>query len=153
MLETGMKAPDFSLPNQDGETVNLSDFGGKKVVLYFYPKDDTPGCTTEACEFRDNSADFEKINAVVLGVSSDSVKSHSGFRDKYSLPFHLLADTEKQVHKAFGTWVEKKMYGRIYFGTQRATFVIDGEGIIRHVFPKVKPKGHSEEVKSVLALI
>ncbi|HUX07046.1 MAG TPA: thioredoxin-dependent thiol peroxidase [Acidobacteriota bacterium] len=153
MLETGMKAPDFSLPNQDGETVNLSDFGGKKVVLYFYPKDDTPGCTTEACEFRDNSADFERIDAVVLGVSSDSVKSHSGFRDKYSLPFHLLADTEKQVHKAFGTWVEKKMYGRAYFGTQRATFVIDGEGIIRHVFPKVKPKGHSEEVKSVLALI
>ena len=153
MLETGMKAPDFSLPNQDGETVNLSDFGGKKVVLYFYPKDDTPGCTTEACEFRDNITDFENIDAVVLGVSSDSVKSHSRFRDKYSLPFHLLADTEKQVQKAFGTWVEKKMYGRIYFGTQRATFVIDGEGIIRHVFPKVKPKGHSEEVKSVLALI
>ena len=153
MLEAGKKAPDFSLPNQDVETVSLSDFAGKKVVLYFYPKDNTPGCTTEACEFRDSHSVFEKLDAVVLGVSSDSVKSHAKFRDKYELPFHLLADTEKKVHKAFGTWVEKKMYGKVYFGTQRATFVIDGEGIIRHVFPNVKPTGHAEEVEGVLATL
>jgi peroxiredoxin Q/BCP len=150
MLKTGDRAPDFTLQNQDDEEVSLSDFRGRNVVLYFYPKDNTSGCTTEACEFRDDYADFKSLDAVVLGVSSDSVASHARFRDKLELPFHLLADTDKTLHEAFGTWVEKKMYGRTYFGTQRSTFVIDGEGIIRHVFPKVTPKGHAGEVKEAL---
>jgi peroxiredoxin Q/BCP len=150
MLKAGEKAPEFSLLNQDGEQVRLSDFRGKLVVIYFYSKDDTPGCTTEACEFRDRFPDFERLNAVVLGISSDNVKSHSGFRTKYKLPFHLLADPDKEAHNLYGTWVEKKMYGKKHFGTQRSTFIIDAAGVIRHVFPKVKPQGHAEEVKRIL---
>ena len=150
MIDVGMKAPDFTLPNQDGELISLSDHRGRFVVLYFYPKDDTPGCTTEACEFRDYFTDFRDLDAVVLGISSDSRESHKKFKSKYQLPFHLLADTEKKVHEAYCTWVEKKMYGKTYWGTQRSTFIIDGEGIVVHVFPKVKPKGHAQEVKSVL---
>ena len=150
MLEAGDKAPDFSVPNQDGTQVSLKEFAGKPVVLYFYPKDDTPGCTTEACEFRDSFPDFEKMDAVILGVSKDGEKSHAKFRDKYDLPFHLLSDEELDIHKKFGTWGERKMYGKTYMGTQRATFVIDGKGVIRHVFPKVKPKGHAAEVKAAI---
>ena len=150
MIDVGNSAPDFTLQNQDGEIITLSDYRGQFVVLYFYPKDDTPGCTTEACEFRDNIVSFEGVGAVVLGISTDTQESHKKFKAKYELPFNLLADTERQAHELYGTWVEKKMYGRSYMGTQRATFVIDREGIIRHVFPKVRPKGHAEEVKKVL---
>lgn len=150
MIEAGSRAPDFAVPNQDGETIRLSDFTGKKVVLYFYPKDDTSGCTIEACGFRDNYDGLTALNAVVLGVSKDSEKSHIKFRQKYDLPFHLLADTELAIHNLYGTWVEKKMYGRAYMGTQRTTFVIDESGVVRHVFPDVKPKSHAEEVKKVL---
>lgn len=150
MIEAGSKAPDFAVPNQDGETISLSDFTGKKIVLYFYPKDDTSGCTTEACGFRDSYDDLLSLDTVVLGVSKDSEKSHTKFRQKYDLPFHLLADTELDIHNKYGTWVEKKMYGRAYMGTQRATFVIDKAGEVRHVFPNVKPKTHAEEVKKVL---
>jgi peroxiredoxin Q/BCP len=146
MLKAGEKAPDFALPNQDGEIIRLSDFMGRIVVLYFFPKDSTPGCTTEACEFRDNHSDFEGLDAVVLGISSDNVESHAEFRKKYELPFHLLADTDKKVHNAYGTWVEKKMYGKSFFGTMRTTFVIDADGVIRRIFLKVKPEGHAEEV-------
>lgn len=151
MVEAGKKAPDFKIPNQDGEAVSLSDYRGRNVVVYFYPKDNTSGCTTEACEFRDRYEDFRKLDAVVLGISADSVKSHTKFRDKLDLPFHLLADTEKAAHEAYGVWVEKKMYGKTYWGTQRATFVVDRDGVVRHVFPKVKPQGHAEEVKQVLS--
>jgi peroxiredoxin Q/BCP len=151
MLEKGKKAPGFSVQNQDGDTVSLGDFAGRNVVLYFYPKDDTPGCTTEACEFRDNHSQFKDLDAVVLGVSKDSVKSHAKFRDKYELPFHLLSDTELDIHNKYGTWVEKKMYGKAYMGTQRATFVIDKNGVVRHVFPNVKPKGHADQVREALA--
>ena len=150
MLNVGDKAPDFKIPNQDGKELSLKDFAGKTVVLYFYPKDDTPGCTTEACEFRDSNAEFEKLDAVILGVSKDGKKSHKKFRDKHELPFHLLSDTELDIHNKYGTWVEKKMYGKTYMGTQRATFVIDGGGTVRHVFPKVKPKGHAAEVKATI---
>ena len=150
MLEVGAKAPDFSISNQDGEEISLSNYKGQTVVLYFYPKDSTPGWTTEACEFRDAHEEYKKMNAVVLGVSKDSEKSHTKFRAKNNLPFHLLADVEKEVHQLYGTWVEKKMYGKTYMGTQRATFVIDTEGIIQEVFPKVKPKGHAEQVREVI---
>lgn len=153
MIEAGNRAPDFAVPNQEGEMIRLSDFKGKNVVLYFYPKDDTPGCTTEACSFRDSYDDLAGLDAIVLGVSKDNEKSHAKFRKKYDLPFHLLADTELDIHNKYGTWVEKKMYGRTYMGSQRATFVIDGAGVVRHVFPKVKPKGHAEEVLKVLETI
>jgi peroxiredoxin Q/BCP len=151
MIERGKKAPGFSVQNQDGDTVSLDDFAGKNIVLYFYPKDDTPGCTTEACEFRDSHSELKDLDAVVLGVSKDSIKSHAKFRDKYELPFHLLSDTELDIHNKYGTWVEKKMYGKKYMGTQRATFVIDSKGVVRHVFPNVKPKGHVEQVREALA--
>lgn len=150
MVDVGSLAPDFSLPNHDGEMISLSDYRGNFVVLYFYPKDNTPGCTTEACEFRDSITELKDLEAVVLGLSSDSVESHKKFRAKHKLPFQLLADTEQEVHHAYGTWVQKKMYGKTYWGTQRATFIIDKEGIVRHVFPKVKPKGHAEEVRQSL---
>jgi peroxiredoxin Q/BCP len=150
MLEAGIQAPDFELKNQDDKTIKLSNYKGQFVVLYFYPRDDTPGCTTEACGFRDNLPALKKLKAVVLGVSTDDVETHKKFQVKYDLPFNLLVDTDKTVHQAYGTWVEKSMYGRTYWGAQRATFVVDKEGMIRHVFPKVKPEGHAEEVKAVL---
>ncbi|WP_134687143.1 thioredoxin-dependent thiol peroxidase [Brevibacillus migulae] len=143
---TGQKAPDFTLQASGNQTISLKDLRGKNVVLYFYPKDMTPGCTTEACDFRDYHGDFAKLNTVVLGISPDDVKSHDKFTAKHELPFPLLADPEHQVAEAYGVWVLKKMYGREYMGVQRATFLIDAEGNIAHVWPKVKVAGHVQEV-------
>jgi peroxiredoxin Q/BCP len=150
MLKEGAKAPAFSLPSDDGGTVALEDLKGTKVVLYFYPKDDTSGCTAEACEFRDSWAAVKKKGAVVLGVSPDGVKSHGKFREKYDLPFPLLADEDHAVAEAYGAWGEKSMYGRKYFGILRTTFVIDEAGRVAKVFEKVKPKGHAAEVLAAL---
>ena len=147
MLGTGVKAPDFSLPADDGSTVTLAGLKGRKVVLYFYPKDDTSGCTKEACGFRDSWKDVQRTGAVVLGVSPDGVASHQKFKRKYDLPFPLLADTDHRVAEAYGAWGEKSMYGRRYKGILRTTFVIDGEGRIAHVFEKVKPEGHAAVVE------
>jgi thioredoxin-dependent peroxiredoxin len=146
MLTEGQKAPEFTLPSTDGE-VSLSDFRSKtNVVLYFYPKDDTPGCTKEACFFRDMKAEFEAAGAVILGVSADSVKSHKSFALKYHLPFPLLADEDKKVVNDYGVWKEKSNYGRTYFGVERTTFAIDKEGVIRKIWPEVKVEGHIDEV-------
>ena len=150
MLKPGTKAPAFSLPSDDGSTVALKDLKGKKVVLYFYPKDDTSGCTTEACEFRDSWKSVRKAGAVVLGVSPDPVTAHLKFRKKYSLPFPLLADTDHVVAEAYGAWGEKSMYGRKYFGILRSTFILDERGKVVKVFEKVKPKGHAGEVLAAL---
>ena len=150
MLDVGTKAPDFTLPADGGGEVTLSDYQGKKVVLYFYPKDDTSGCTTEACGFRDDYSEILATGAVVLGVSPDPVKSHDKFKLKYSLPFALLSDVDHEVAEAYGAWGEKKMYGRTYMGILRSTFIIDEEGKIIKVFPKVKVKDHSQEVLAVL---
>jgi peroxiredoxin Q/BCP len=150
LLEIGDKAPDFKTRDQDGETVSLKDFKGKKVVLYFYPKDDTPGCTKEACSFRDGFAAFRRRKIEVLGVSVDDEKSHRKFADKFSLPFRLLADPEKKIVTAYGVWGEKSMYGRKYMGTNRVTYVIDEKGKIAAVWPKVKPEGHAEEILAAL---
>ncbi|MBO6519889.1 MAG: thioredoxin-dependent thiol peroxidase [Rhodospirillales bacterium] len=146
MLDTGDKAPDFNLPVNGGGNLALKDLKGKTAVVYFYPKDMTPGCTTEAQDFRDRIKDFEKAGAVVVGVSKDSVKRHDNFVEKQSLPFQLISDENGTLCEDFGVWVEKNMYGRKYMGIQRATFVIDGKGVIRHVWPKVKVKGHADEV-------
>lgn len=151
MIETGTKAPDFVLPDQDGKEHKLSEYRGKPVVLYFYPKDDTPGCTKEACAFRDIFAEYKKAGVVVLGVSVDDSESHTRFRQKYNLPFTLLADTEKKVVKEYGVWVEKNNYGKKYWGTARTTFLIDKKGDIIHVFEKVKPEEHAAEVLEKLA--
>jgi thioredoxin-dependent peroxiredoxin len=150
MPEVGEKAPDFELENQDGETVKLSDLAGKTVVLYFYPKADTPGCTTQACGIRDRSSEYEQAGAVVLGVSPDKPAALRRFADKYGLPFTLLADTEHAVAQAYGVWVEKNRYGRTYWGNERTTFVIDPEGKVARVFPKVSPKTHDEVVLEAL---
>ncbi|MFW5712467.1 MAG: thioredoxin-dependent thiol peroxidase, partial [Spirochaetota bacterium] len=146
MLEVGTAAPDFTLKNQQGEDVSLSDFRGQKVVVYFYPKDNTPGCTKEACSIRDNYSDLQVKGAVVLGISADSVKSHAGFAQKHELPFHLLSDPEKSVIKAYGAWGEKKMMGKTYEGIIRSTFVIDEQGSISKVFNKVKTAEHGSEL-------
>ena len=151
MLKTGDKAPAFSLPSDTGETISLKDLKGKPVVLYFYPKDDTSGCTVEACEFRDNWKDVKRSGAVVLGVSPDGVVSHQKFRKKFSLPFPLLADEGHKVADAYGAWGEKSMYGRKYQGILRTTFLIGGDGKIVRVFEKVKPKGHAAEVLAALS--
>ncbi len=150
MIEENKKAPQFTLPDQNGKKVSLKDFAGKKVVLYFYPKDNTPGCTKEACDFRDSIEDFKKIKAVVLGVSPDSVESHKKFAEKYDLPFPLLSDPDKKVLQKYGVWKEKSMYGRKYMGVERTTVVIDEKGKILKIFPRVKVKGHVDEVKKVL---
>ena len=150
LLAAGDKAPDFRTIDQDGETVSLKDFRGKKVVLYFYPKDDTPGCTKEACSFRDGFAAFRRRKIEVLGVSVDDEKSHRKFAEKYSLPFRLLADPDKKIVKDYGVWGEKSMYGRKYMGTLRVTYVIDEKGKIAAVWPKVKPEGHAEEILSAI---
>ena len=150
MVEEGKPAPDFELTSDSGDTVKLSDFRGKQVVLYFYPKDDTPGCTTEACEFRDAFPAFDSSRAVVLGISPDGVKAHAKFKEKFSLPFTLLADTEKAVSQAYDVWKEKSMYGRKYMGVERTTFLIDANGDVAEVFSKVKPAGHAAEVMAAL---
>jgi len=147
MLSEGQKAPDFALPSTEGKVISLSDYLGKSnVVLYFYPKDDTPGCTKEACFFRDMRAEFASAGAEILGVSVDSVESHERFASKYHLPFPLLADEDQSVLNAYGVWKEKSMYGKTYFGTERTTFLIDKEGVIRKIWPKVKVEGHVDEV-------
>ena len=150
MIDRGQQAPDFTLPDQDGEPVTLSELRGGPVVLYFYPKADTPGCTTQACGVRDHSADYEAAGATVLGVSPDPVDAVKRFHDKQSLNFTLLADADHDVADRYGTWVEKKMYGRSYLGVQRATFIIDADGIVQHVLPKASPKTHDEEVLTAL---
>jgi peroxiredoxin Q/BCP len=149
-LKIGQKAPEFTVLNDNGEKVKLSDYKGKKVVLYFYPKDDTPGCTKEACAFRDGFAEIKKSGAVVLGVSADSIDSHKKFKKKFDLNFPLLADTDKKIIEAYGTWKEKSMYGKKYMGIERTTFVIDEDGKISHIFPKVKVDQHYEEVVRAL---
>ena len=149
-LKVGQKAPDFTVMNDKGEKVKLSDYKGKKIVLYFYPKDDTPGCTKEACAFRDGISKIKAKGAVVLGVSPDSVESHKKFRDKFELNFPLLADTDKKVVETYGTWKEKSMYGRKYMGVERTTFIIDEQGKISHIFPKVKVGEHYDEVLEAL---
>jgi peroxiredoxin Q/BCP len=150
MLKEGSKAPTFKLKNQNGETVSLGDYQGKRVVLYFYPKDDTSGCTKEACSFRDVFPKFGKLNAEILGVSADSVESHKKFAQKYKLPFTLLSDESKKMIEKYGVWKEKSMYGRKYMGIERTTFIIDDNGIIKKIFPKVKVTEHDKEVLEVL---
>jgi len=145
-VEVGKKAPAFKLPASNGETVALKDFLGRTVVLYFYPKDDTPGCTKEACDFRDSVKKFTRKDAVVLGVSPDSVKSHDRFIAKFDLPFLLLADEDQVVSKAYGVWVEKSMYGKTYLGVERTTFVIGPDGKVKAIFRKVKVDGHVDQV-------
>jgi peroxiredoxin Q/BCP len=143
-------APDFTVVTDDGSKLKLSSLRGRNVVLYFYPKDDTPGCTVEACELRDAFPRFSKTGAVILGVSPDGVVSHQKFKKKFELPFTLLADTDHAIAEAYGVWVEKSMYGKKYMGVQRATFVIDKKGSVAKVYPKVKPEGHAAEVEAEL---
>jgi thioredoxin-dependent peroxiredoxin len=151
--EVGKKAPPFTLQDQDGKPVKLSSFKGRPVVLYFYLKDDTPGCTQEACDFRDAYASLKKAGAVVLGVSPDDAKRHGKFASKHRLPFTLLADTEHSVAEAYGAWAEKSMYGRKYMGIVRSTFLIDADGKVAQVWPKVKVGGHVDEVQQALAAL
>ncbi len=146
MVDVGDKAPDFSAATDGGGTLGLKDLKGKKVVLYFYPKDDTPGCTKEACGFRDALPDFSAVEAAVIGVSKDSAAKHDKFKAKYDLPFTLASDTDGSVCEAYGTWVEKSMYGRKYMGIDRATFLIDEAGVLRAEWRKVKVPGHVEAV-------
>ena len=150
MLKIGQKAPDFMLVSGSGKTLSLKDFSGKKIVLYFYPKDNTSGCIKEACSFENNLKAIKKKGAVVVGISADSVDSHVKFAEKYGLSFLLLSDEKKDVIKSYGVWKEKSMYGRKYFGIERTTVVIDEQGIVQHIFSKVKVNGHTEEVLSIL---
>jgi len=149
-LSVGMEAPDFTLPDAEGRPVRLRDFRGRTVVLYFYPKDDTPGCTVEACGFRDAYDRYVEAGAVVIGISPDDVASHARFARKYGLPFLLLADPDHRVAEAYGVWKEKHQYGRSFWGIERTTFVIDAEGRIKRVFERVRPQGHSDEVLEAL---
>lgn len=144
LVSEGEKAPVFTLPGDDGHEVSLSDYEGRKVILYFYPKDGTPGCTTEAEEFRDNVKEFEKENAVILGVSKDSVKSHLKFKEKHALPFTLLSDPEGKVLDLYGVWKKRSLYGRTFLGTERTTFLINESGIVERIYRKVKAKGHAK---------
>ena len=145
-LKEGDIAPDFSLPASNGETISLKDYIGKKVVIYFYPKDDTPGCTIEACNFRDDHSEITDAGAVVLGVSKDDIKSHNKFINKYDLPFLLLSDESTEMISAYGAWVKKKMYGKEYYGVLRKTYLIDEEGKIQRIWPKVDVKTHSRDI-------
>ena len=150
MLEEGKKAPDFKLKDQLGKAVSLGDFKGKNVVLYFYPKDNTSGCTAEACNFRDEFPKFGKLNAEIIGISPDSSESHKKFAEKFELPFILLSDEDKKVVEAYGVWKEKNMYGRKYMGVERTTFIIGEDGKIKKIFRKVKVPGHNKEVIEAL---
>ena len=150
MVEEGSPAPNFTLTSDSGEQVSLESFRGQPVVLYFYPKDDTPGCTVEACGFRDSYSEFEKRGAVVLGVSPDDEASHAKFKEKYSLPFTLLADPEHEAAERYGVWGEKNFGGKTYWGVKRSTFVIDAEGTVAKVWHNVKPDGHPEQVLAAL---
>ncbi len=150
MLEVGMKAPAFTLPDKDGNLVSLADFAGKTVALYFYPRDNTPGCTRQACAFAGAYEEFKKIGAVVIGVSKDSAASHQRFAEKYDLPFVLLSDPELTAIQAYGVWQEKKNYGKVSMGVVRSTFVINGEGVIEKVMPKVKPDTNAAEILAYL---
>ncbi len=150
-LTTGDQAPNFATPSSTGQNISLKDFEGKQnIVLYFYPKDDTPGCTVQACGFRDEIKAIEKLNATVLGVSPDSLKSHDKFISKFKLPFNLLSDEDKKLCQDYGVWVEKSMYGRKYMGVARTTFIINTKGRIVKIFEKVKPEGHNQDVIEVL---
>jgi peroxiredoxin Q/BCP len=153
MLEAGKPAPDFTLADQNGNTVTLSKLKGSPVVIYFYPKDDTPGCTKEACDFRDRTADFKKVGATVLGISPDDVTSHAKFAKKFELPFPLLADVGNKVCELYGVWKEKSMYGKKYMGVERTTFVIDAKGVVRKIYPKVKVDGHGQDVFDAVTAI
>jgi len=146
MIKENTKAPEFTLSDQKGQDISLADYAGKKLILYFYPKDDTPGCTTEACNFRDDYSVYEDLNVEVVGISPDNVKSHGKFADKYELPFTLLADDGHAVCEAYGVWGRKKSFGREYDGVKRTTFLIDESGTVRKVFAGVKPASHSQEV-------
>jgi peroxiredoxin Q/BCP len=150
LLTVGTPAPEFTTTDQDGKTRSLSDFKGKKVLLYFYPKDNTPGCTKEACGFRDHFGEFRRLGVEILGVSIDSEKSHRSFMQKYALPFTLLTDPDKRLVELYGVWGEKKRYGRTYMGTNRVTYLIDEAGTISAVFPTVKPAAHAEEILAML---
>ncbi len=150
MLEPNTKAPDFTLPNQNGEMVSLSDFFGKKVILYFYPKDNTPGCTRQACAFAAANAELEEAGTVVIGISKDSVASHQKFVQKQNLPFILLSDPELQAIEAYGVWQEKKLYGKVSMGVVRTTYLIDEQGMIEKVMPKVKPDTNAAEILEYL---
>jgi peroxiredoxin Q/BCP len=150
LLAVGTQAPEFTTTDQDGKKRSLSDFKGMKVILYFYPKDNTSGCTKEACAFRDHFDAFRRLGVEILGVSVDSEKSHQSFVQKYGLPFTLLADTDKRLVEAYGVWGEKSLYGKRYMGTNRVTYLIDEAGKIAAVFPKVKPETHAEEILAVL---
>ena len=150
MLEVGTKAPAFTLPDKDGKMVSLAGFAGKRVVLYFYPKDNTPGCTRQACAFAGAYEAFRELDAVVIGVSKDSVASHQKFAEKYGLPFILLSDPELSAIQAYGVWQEKKLYGKVSMGVVRTTYVIDGNGVIEKVMPKVKPDTNAEEILNYL---
>ena len=150
MLEVGMKAPQFTLLDKNGKLVSLTDFLGKKVVLYFYPKDNTPGCTRQACAFALKNKEIENKNAVVIGISKDSVNSHFNFATKYNLPFVLLSDSELSAIQAYGVWQEKKLYGKVSMGVVRTTFLIDEQGIVLAVMPKVKPDTNADEILALL---
>ena len=150
MMEPGQEAPVFSMPDQDGKIHALSDYRGQWVILYFYPKDMTPGCTIEACNFRDDFPAFNELDAVILGVSKDSVTRHAKFAGKYNLPFTLLSDEDGSVCEAYGVWQEKSLYGKKYMGINRSTFVIDPEGIVARIYPKVKVKEHATELLQAL---
>ena len=150
MLEAGMKAPDFTLSDQDGSPVSLSDFAGKKVVLYFYPRDNTPGCTRQACAFAAAYGEFQRLGVPVIGVSRDSAASHRKFADKHGLPFLLLSDPELAAIQAYGVWQEKKLYGKVSMGVARTTYIIDGHGVIEKAMPKVKPDTNAAEILDYL---
>ncbi len=152
MLKVGDQAPAFEGKNQDGKTISLQDYQGKNLILYFYPKDNTPGCTKESCNLRDHNADLKAAGYEILGVSADSEKKHQNFIEKYDLPFDLLADTEKEVIQAYGCWGMKKFMGKEFEGILRTTFVIDGNGVITHIFDKVKTASHAEQIKEAVGI-